>query len=87
MGCGMSTPQRAYRLTLRLDADTLADLSNALFNLSHRADAGELTVGLSGGPSSGYIYELLHDPEQTHEKYFDDLRSHLATTTSKGGAE
>ena len=74
----MSAPVRAFRLTLRLDADTAMDLANALFNLSVRADRGELTVGTSGGSSSGYSYELLHSPEQTHEKYFAELNAYLA---------
>jgi len=50
-------PIRSYRLTLQLDADALGDLASAMMNLSLRADRGELTRGVSGGPDSGYIYE------------------------------
>ena len=81
-------PIRAYRLTLKLDADTLSELASAMMNLSLRADRGELTRGVSGGPDSGYIYELLHDQAQTHETYFSQLREYLARKKAKaeGGA-
>lgn len=81
-------PIRSYRLTLQLDADTLSDLASAMMNLSLRADRGELTRGVSGGPDSGYIYELLHDQAQTHETYFSQLREYLARKKAKaeGGA-
>ncbi len=83
-----TAPIRAYRLTLQLDADTLSDMASALMNLSLRADRGELTRGVSGGPDSGYIYELLHDPAQTHETYFNQVREYLARKKSgqEGGA-
>ena len=76
-------PIRSYRLTLQLDADTLSDLASALMNLSLRADRGELTRGVSGGPDSGHIYELLHDPAQTHETYFSQVREYLARKKAK----
>ncbi len=71
----MSNPARAYRLTLMLDADSLSELVNALHSIAHRALSQELTVGVSGGYDSGYCYELLHDPAQTHEAYFEQLRA------------
>ena len=76
-------PIRAYRLTLQLDADSLDDLSNALRDIIDKADRGELAKGLSGGCRSGYIYELLHDPQQTHEAYFAELRAHLTQQNTK----
>lgn len=76
-------PIRSYRLTLQLDADTLSDLASAMMNLSLRADRGELTRGVSGGPDSGYIYELLHDQAQTHETYFSQVREYLARKKAK----
>ena len=81
-------PIRSYRLTLQLDADTLSDLATALMNLSLRADRGELTRGVSAGPDSGHIYELLHDPTQTHETYFSQVREYLKRKKAKaeGGA-
>ncbi len=73
----MSAPMRQYRLTLKLDANSLSELADALFNLSHRVETGEMTAGMSGGVGSGYLYELLHDPEQTHDKYYADIREYL----------
>ena len=36
-----------------------------------------MTTGCTGGPSSGYIYELLQDPKITHESYYAELRAYL----------
>lgn len=69
---------RALRLTLKLEADSRQELSVALRNMADQIDLSELTVGVSGGPYSGAIYELLHDPAQTHEQYFRDLQAYLA---------
>lgn len=75
-------PIRAFRLTLRLDADTKDELVHALEAIALRIEREELTVGLSGGVSSGYTYELLADPSKTHAQYFDELRQYLAAERS-----
>jgi len=71
-------PVRAFRFTLRLDADSRDDLTQALENIATRIALDELTTGVSGGYGSGYSYELLNDPSQTHERYFADLNAWLA---------
>ncbi len=63
-------PMRALRLTLKLEADNRPELAWAMRNMADQIEREELTVGVSGGPYSGAIYELLHDPAQTHEQYF-----------------
>lgn len=68
---------RAVRLTLKLDADDIQELSCALRALADHAERGELTTGVSGGPCSGYIYELLQDPTMTHDAYHAALRAYL----------
>ena len=73
----MQAPARAVRLTLKLDADDTQELANTLRNIANHAERGELTTGVSGGPCSGYIYELLVDPEITHELYHQKLRAYL----------
>jgi hypothetical protein len=73
----MNKPARAVRLTLKLDADDIGELSSALHNIADSAERGELTTGVSGGPSSGYIYELLQDPTITHDSYHAALREYL----------
>lgn len=74
-----AAPCRAVRLTLQLDADTMMDLATALEQIAMRVERGEMTTGCSGGYTSGYSYELLQDPEQTHDGYFAKLRNHLRT--------
>lgn len=71
-------PMRALRLTMKLEADNRPELAWALRNMADQIDREELTVGVSGGPYSGAIYELLHDPAQTHEQYFRDVQAYLA---------
>jgi hypothetical protein len=68
---------RAVRLTLKLDADDMRELSYALRTIADHAERGELTIGVSGGPCSGYIYELLQDPTMTHDAYHAELRAYL----------
>ena len=70
-------PKRAHRLTLKLDADTLDEMASALVNLADRVVRGELTIGVSGGCGSGYIYELLSDPTKTNADYFAEVHEYL----------
>lgn len=75
----MSTkPKRAFRLTLMLDADTRNDMSDALRRMADDVEHESMTVGFYGSPSDGAIYELLHDPEMTHDVYHAALREYLA---------
>ena len=61
-----------------MDADSRHDLVSALMNLAIQIDREEITNGCSGGVNSGYLYELLINPEQTHESYFQQLSDCLA---------
>lgn len=70
-------PMRALRLTLKMEADNRPELAWAMRNMADQIEREELTVGVSGGPHSGAIYELLHDPAQTHENYFAQVREYL----------
>jgi len=76
-----AVPVRAVRLTLMLEADSLRECCASLEQIAWAAERGELTTGSSGGYGSGYTYELLQNPEQTHERYFAELRRHLAEKT------
>ena len=71
-------PMRALCLTMRLQADSLPRLVWELRSMADQIDRDEMTVGVSAGSFSGSIYELLHDPAQTHDKYFSDLQAYLA---------
>lgn len=83
----MDKPRRAFRLTLALEADTRSDLASALNSLAYEVDSDQLTVGCSGSPSSGAIYELLRDPDMTHEKYFEELRAYLEAAKASQSAD
>ena len=74
---GNATPTRAICLTMKIEADTRDDLVSALMNFATQIDREEITTGVSGGYDSGYIYELLVDPTQTHEAYFQQLHAYL----------
>lgn len=78
-----TAPVRAFRLTLRLDADTREGLANALMQMARQIDRDQLSVGVSGGPDTGAIYELLHNPAQTHENYFREVRQYLVEARKK----
>ena len=82
-----AVPVRAVRLTLMLEADSLRECCAALEQIAWAAERGELTTGSSGGYGSGYTYELLQNPEQTHERYFAELRRHLAEKTPNDRVE
>jgi hypothetical protein len=79
----MQPPVRAVRLTLKLDADDLQELAHALRNIADYAERDQLTIGCSGSPSSGYIYELLQDPAMTHTRYHAELRAYLDQRATK----
>jgi len=83
MSSEIKAPRRACQLTLQLDADSLPELATALINIAAQVERGEMTTGVSGGPTSGHIYELLHNAEQTHEKYFAEVRTYLEEKKSE----
>jgi hypothetical protein len=81
-----TAPVRAFRLTLKLDADTREGMADALRDLADQVDRNELTVGCYGSPRHGGIYELLTDPTMTHERYFSELHAYLDAQRAGGGA-
>lgn len=72
-------PRRAVRLTLVMDADSRHDLASLLLSMAEQIERGQITTGVSGGYSSGSIYELTEDPTITHDDYFAQLQAYLAT--------
>lgn len=71
-------PKRACRLVLDMEADTRRDLADALYNMASQLERGELTRGVSGGYSSGYVYELTESDHPTHDEWAKNLRAYLA---------
>jgi hypothetical protein len=70
-------PKRACRFVLDLLAYTRDDRASALFNRASQIERGELTQGVSGGYSSGYIYELTESDRPTHDEWAQNLRAYL----------
>jgi hypothetical protein len=70
-------PRRAFRLTLVLEADTREGLADELHRFGERVELDDVTVGVTVEPSAGAIYELLHDPTMTHQRYFAQVRERL----------
>lgn len=69
----MNKPNRAHTLKLNLQADTEQDLIYAIRQLFIDFREEGLRSGVSGSSSVGYIAEYIHDPEMTHDKYFELL--------------
>lgn len=72
-------PRRRLRLSLQLDADSLADLRSTLeqigVELTVEGEIGELEVDrTSGGTTSGYRLRLECDPRVTHDTFVAALR-------------
>lgn len=70
-------PKRACRFVLDLQADTRQDLADALYNMASQIECGEMTQGVSGGYSSGHIYELSENDRPTHTEWAQQLRDYL----------
>ena len=74
----MEKPKRAVQFSLELEADTIEELENTLYNILIRMERGELSsTGVSGGVSSGYSYELISNDRPTHKEYVQQLNTYL----------
>ncbi len=73
-----SAPRRAHELILQIGADTREGLTAALSQMIFEIETGQLTAGVSGGPSHGSVYAYRHDPAMTHDEYFRQLEAMLA---------
>jgi hypothetical protein len=73
----LKPPRRACRLVLDMQADDRKALAGALFNLAHQIETGQSSKGVSGGYSSGYIYELVENDQPSHDEWYKDLKSYL----------
>lgn len=78
-------PHRACRFVLDLQADNRQELADALYNMASRIERGEMSRGVSGGYSSGYIYELTENDQPTHDAYFDSLNTYLERRKAEAG--
>ena len=72
-------PKRRFEITITAGADEWEALVHELKESAfHVADHGLECSSVSGGPSSHHTVTIHHNPEQTHEKYFEELDVYLA---------
>lgn len=79
-------PERAHKLIMVVEADSARALASFLFNMSNQIDRGEITTGVSGGYDSGAIYSYKVNPDQTHDAYFQELETYLASLRTASAA-
>lgn len=72
-------PHRAYEITIRVGADNWEKAARAIeFAAHHLIDHGPECKSCMGGPDSNHTIEIAHDPEMTHERYFEKVHQWLA---------
>lgn len=72
----MDKPRRAWRIELHAEADSRAELVELLKSMLFDSLEPGGNSSVSGGYSSGGYYTVTHDPEQTHDKYFEQLEAY-----------
>lgn len=92
----MEKPERAYTINIKVSADDWeACIAELNFIVDHVIEHGEICSSVSGGYSTGHIVNIEHDPEMTHEKYFELSKqwmnetrkpANIACTPTKGTA-
>ena len=80
--------KRMFHIEISCGADSLKDLEFALDNIIQQINKCAMDyfscnkkpyVSVSGGYSSGWNLELSHNPEMTHDKYFDTSEEKIST--------
>lgn len=79
-------PQRAHVLVMTLSADTADELAAELRRFADLILMGKVTTGATGGPASGSTYSYTVRPEQTHDKYFEEVKLWLERRRRVAGA-
>lgn len=70
-------PHRAHELICKIGADSKDGLIAEIENFARRIAMNDITNGVMGGYSSGAIYSYRHDPDMTHDRYFQELNAKL----------
>lgn len=71
-----SPPRRRVVCNLKIQADSIKDLTSALRCLETDIHMGTRNC-VSGGYSSGHILEIDEDESITHDSWFESLEAHL----------
>lgn len=79
-----SRPRRCYTLSIEIGADDWAGVMSDLKHIvDHIKECGERCSSVMGGPSSGYIVNIHHDPGMTHDRYFEILDAYIFDDAKK----
>lgn len=73
----MERPKRYIEVELKIGADSLGDLINALKVITNEFILQGTANGVSGGASAGWLVRTDIDPEQTPERYAKQLEAWL----------
>lgn len=91
-GWGVSNnerPRRRYTLQIEIGADTWDAVIGDLHYLAgHIEQHGPACSGVMGGSDVGHTVTAIEDPQQTHERYFEQLDAWIAAwdaAKGKGG--
>jgi hypothetical protein len=70
--------QRKVSFIVKIDADDREAVERALLNLSRDVGMGLCGTGVSGSPSSGYVYSYAEPANGlSHDEYFVQLSKEL----------
>ena len=78
-------PHRAFEIDIHIGSDTWEDAAREVERvLSHVVEHGQRCGLVSGGYSTGASVTIVHRPEMTHDRYFEQLDAHLAAKAANG---
>lgn len=75
--------ERAHTVIISAQGDSAEELADMLHSLAHDLERGQMTVGVIGGSSAGAMYSYRINPEQTHDRYFQQIGEQLKAEKAK----
>jgi hypothetical protein len=76
----MERPKRRFAVEIHVSGDEWADVQHALRDLlSHIEEHGPQCSAVSGGVTSGHWVRVTEDPEQTSQRYHEQLAAYLGS--------
>ena len=76
--------ERAHTLIAKFRADTRETLADELRMFADSLDRDQVSVGIVSGPSGGAIYSYRVQPDQTHDRYFEQINAMLKKEPENG---
>jgi hypothetical protein len=79
----MEEPKRKYQMTFKIGADSWDEILSSMDNFTlemkmYHPNLDRNHNGVSGSPVAGYSYDVIVDPDMTHDKYFEQIDAYLA---------